>query len=46
MLASSSFQKPYLLKLPSLWTPSYFIGSVANVSTEIVKRYIENQTAK
>jgi putative transposase len=37
---------PHLLKLPSLWTPSYFVGSVGNVSTEIVKRYIENQTAK
>jgi putative transposase len=37
---------PHLLRLPSLWTPSYFIGSVGNVSTEIVRKYIENQTAK
>lgn len=37
---------PHLLRLPSLWTPSYFIGSVGSVSTEIVKKYIESQTAK
>jgi putative transposase len=37
---------PELLRLPSLWTPSYFVGSVGNVSTETVRRYIESQTAK
>jgi putative transposase len=36
---------PELLRLPSLWTPSYFVGSVGNVSTETL-RYIESQTAK
>jgi putative transposase len=37
---------PQLLKLPCMWTPSYFLGSVGNVSTEIVKKYIEQQTGK
>lgn len=37
---------PHLKKLPTLWTPSYFVGSVGNVSTEIVKRYIEGQRNK
>jgi putative transposase len=31
---------PQLLKLPCMWAPSYFVGSVGNVSTEIVKKYI------
>ncbi len=34
---------PSLLKLPSLWTRSYFCGSAGNVSSETVKRYIEAQ---
>jgi putative transposase len=33
----------WLRKLPSTWTPSYFVGSVGSVSTEIVKQYIESQ---
>jgi putative transposase len=37
---------PELLKLPTLWTPSYFVGSVGNVSTEIVRKYIEGQRGK
>jgi putative transposase len=37
---------PQLLKLPCMWTPSYFVGSVGNVSTEIVRKYIEQQTGK
>lgn len=37
---------PHLKKLPSLWTPTYFVGSVGNVSTDIVKHYIESQTGK
>jgi len=36
----------WLKKLPSTWTPSYFVGSVGNVSTAIVKEYIESQTGK
>ena len=30
-------------KLPSLWTRSYYIESVGNISQETVIRYIENQ---
>jgi putative transposase len=37
---------PQLLKLPCMWTPSYFVGSVGNVSTETVKKYIEQQNGK
>jgi putative transposase len=29
-----------------MWTPSYFVGSVGNVSTETVKKYIEQQNGK
>jgi putative transposase len=36
----------WLQKLPSTWTPSYFVCSVGNVSTAIVKQYIESQTGK
>jgi putative transposase len=36
----------WLKKLPCTWTPSYFVGSVGNVSTAIVKEYIESQTGK
>ncbi|MBW4616508.1 MAG: IS200/IS605 family transposase [Desmonostoc vinosum HA7617-LM4] len=34
---------PELLKLPTLWTPSYFVSTAGNISTESVKRYIEQQ---
>lgn len=34
---------PSLLKLPSLWTRSYFASTAGNVSSETVKRYIEAQ---
>ncbi len=37
---------PQLLKLPCLWSSSYYIGTVGNVSESIVKMYIENQTGK
>lgn len=30
-------------RLPSLWTNSYFVATVGNVSLETVKRYIELQ---
>jgi putative transposase len=46
--ASSYLRKefPELLKLPTLWTPSYFVSSVGNVSTETVRKYIEEQRGK
>lgn len=37
---------PELLKLPSLWSRSYFISSVGHISEETVKQYIENQKGK
>ncbi len=35
-----------LKRLPSMWTPSYFIATVGNVSTAIVREYIESQSGK
>lgn len=32
---------PELMRLPSLWTRSYFVGSAGNVSSETIKRYIQ-----
>lgn len=32
---------PELLKLPSLWTSSYFVSTAGNISSEAVRRYIE-----
>jgi len=37
---------PYLLKMPTLWTRSYFVSTVGNVSTEKVMEYVENQWKK
>ena len=37
---------PQLLKLPSLWSSSYYIGTVGHVSESVVKLYIENQKNK
>lgn len=37
---------PYLLKLPSLWTHSYFCSTAGNVSSETIKKYIEAQSKK
>jgi putative transposase len=34
---------PELLKLPTLGTPRYFVSTAGNISTESVKRYIEQQ---
>ena len=33
---------PHLLKLPSLWTSSYFVSTAGNISSEVVKKYIED----
>jgi len=37
---------PHLLKMPCLWTRSYFISTTGMVSTETVKQYIEKQWDK
>jgi REP element-mobilizing transposase RayT len=34
---------PELLKLPTLWTPSYFVSTAGNICTETVKGYIAQQ---
>lgn len=34
---------PHLLKIPSLWTHSYFVSTAGNVSNETIRRYIEEQ---
>jgi len=35
--------KQFLTRVPNVWTRSYYIGSVGDVSSETVKKYIENQ---
>ncbi len=34
---------PVLLKLPSLWTRSYFVSTAGNVSAKTIERYIAEQ---
>lgn len=34
---------PHLLRLPSLWTRSYFCSTAGNVSADAIQRYIEAQ---
>lgn len=35
-----------LSKMPSLWTRSYFVSTAGNVSSETIKRYVENQKTR
>jgi putative transposase len=35
---------PPLLKLPSLWTHSYFVSTAGNVSSDTIKQYIAAQS--
>lgn len=37
---------PHLLKLPSLWTRSYFASTGGNVSQEMIRRSIDAQKGK
>ncbi len=37
---------PELKKLPCLWSPSYFVATTGQVSTDVVKRDIEGQKKK
>ena len=37
---------PFLLKMPSLWTRSFYVGSVGHASDSVVRAYIENQKGK
>ena len=34
---------PVLLKLPSMWTRSYFVSTAGKVSSATIRRYIEEQ---
>ncbi|MCH0373749.1 IS200/IS605 family transposase, partial [Enterococcus faecium] len=36
----------HLSKMPSVWTRSYFVSTAGNVSSEIIKRYVENQRTR
>lgn len=35
-----------LMKMPSLWTRSYFVSTAGNVSSETIKKYVENQKTR
>jgi REP-associated tyrosine transposase len=37
---------PHLLKLPSMWTRSYFASTAGNVSQQTIQRYIVAQTGR
>ncbi len=37
---------PFLKKMPSLWTRSYFASTAGNVSQESIQRYIEAQKGR
>lgn len=37
---------PDLKKLPTLWSPSYFVATTGQVSTDTIKKYIESQKSK
>ena len=37
---------PELLKMPTLWTRSYFLSTAGNVSSETIQKYIKNQWGK
>lgn len=37
---------PHLRHLPSLWTRSYFVSTAGNVSSQTIKRYVEQQKTR
>jgi putative transposase len=37
---------PHLMKLPSMWTRSYFASTAGNVSQETIRKYIAAQTGR
>ena len=37
---------PELMKLPSMWTTSFFCSTAENVSSETIKKYIAEQSTK
>lgn len=37
---------PELLRMPSMWTRSYFISTAGNVSSAMIEKYIAEQTTR
>ena len=37
---------PELLKMPTLWTRSYFVSTAGNVSSFVIQKYIEEQNKR
>ena len=37
---------PFLKRMPSLWTRSYFVSTAGNVSSEVIQRYINAQSRR
>lgn len=37
---------PFLKRMPSLWTRSYFVSTAGNVSSETIQRYIDAQSRR
>lgn len=37
---------PELMKMPNLWTRSYFVSTAGNISSETIKKYVENQKTR
>ena len=37
---------PELLKMPSLWTHSYFVSTAGHVIAKIIREYIQRQSKK
>jgi REP element-mobilizing transposase RayT len=37
---------PHLAHLPSLWTRSFFVSTEGNVSSETIKRHVEEQKTR
>jgi putative transposase len=37
---------PKLLKIPTLWTRSYFVSTAGNISMSVIQKYIQSQRGK
>lgn len=44
--SANILMKKYKIKLPALWSSSYYCGTVGYVSESVVKSYIDNQKGK
>ena len=47
-VSSKSLREEFeeLNKMPSLWTRSYFVSTAGNVSSETIKKYVEEQKTR